>query len=47
MDAETGVSSVVYRRRQWNYGVITLDDNHSDEETVETRKYRGSQGAAV
>ncbi|MGO2003463.1 MULTISPECIES: ribosome hibernation-promoting factor, HPF/YfiA family [Micrococcaceae] len=47
VDAETGVSSVVYRRRQWNYGVITLDDNHSDEETVETRKYRGSQGAAV
>ncbi len=47
VDVETGVSSVVYRRRQWNYGVITLDDNHADEETVETRKYRGSQGAAV
>lgn len=47
VDVETGVSSVVYRRRQWNYGVITLDDNHADEQTVETRKYRGSQGAAV
>ncbi|MDN6331807.1 MAG: ribosome-associated translation inhibitor RaiA, partial [Micrococcaceae bacterium] len=34
VDADTGASSVVYRRRQWNYGVITLDDNHSDEETV-------------
>lgn len=47
VDSETGSCSVVYRRQQWNYGVITLDDNHSDEETVETRHYRGTEGAAV
>lgn len=45
MDAETGSCSVVYRRRQWNYGVITLDENHSDAETVETRRYRDADGA--
>lgn len=46
VDAETGTSSVVYRRRQWNYGVITLDDNQTDGETVETRHYRESQPAS-
>lgn len=46
VDSETGASSVVYRRQQWNYGVITLDDNHSDVETVETRHYRESQPAS-
>ncbi|HXD28304.1 MAG TPA: ribosome-associated translation inhibitor RaiA [Arthrobacter sp.] len=45
MDADTGSCSVVYRRRQWNYGVITLDENHSDVETVETRHYRDADGA--
>ncbi|GAA1362816.1 ribosome-associated translation inhibitor RaiA [Arthrobacter rhombi] len=46
VDSETGASSVVYRRQQWNYGVITLDDQHSDAETVETRHYRESQSAS-
>lgn len=46
IDSETGTCAVVYRRQQWNYGVITLDDNHSDEETVETRHYRESQPAS-
>ncbi|WP_417218904.1 ribosome hibernation-promoting factor, HPF/YfiA family [Arthrobacter sp.] len=46
VDSETGASSVVYRRQQWNYGVITLDGNHADAETVETRHYRESQTAS-
>ena len=27
IDSATGVPSVVYRRKGWTYGVISLDDN--------------------
>ncbi|GAB3651715.1 ribosome-associated translation inhibitor RaiA [Zhihengliuella somnathii] len=45
VDDATGQTSVVYRRRGWAYGIITLDETCEDEETVETRHYR--EAAAV
>lgn len=40
VDEATGAHSVVYNRRQYAYGIITLDPEVSDEETVEVRRYR-------
>ncbi|MCC3276828.1 MULTISPECIES: ribosome hibernation-promoting factor, HPF/YfiA family [unclassified Arthrobacter] len=43
VDSATGAPSVVYRRRGWTYGVITLDSKcaeGSEEPREETRGYR-------
>lgn len=40
IDEETGAHSVVYNRRQYAYGIITLDPEATDEATLETRRYR-------
>ncbi|MCQ1945405.1 MULTISPECIES: ribosome hibernation-promoting factor, HPF/YfiA family [unclassified Arthrobacter] len=43
VDSATGAPSVVYRRRGWTYGVITLDSKCADgaeEPREETRGYR-------
>ena len=42
VDEATGQHSVVYRRKGWSYGVITLD-SECTEESVETRGYRKDQ----
>lgn len=34
IDASTGVPSVVYRRKGWSYGVISLDENAADGEEI-------------
>ncbi|MFB0833398.1 ribosome hibernation-promoting factor, HPF/YfiA family [Arthrobacter halodurans] len=47
MDDVTGEPAVVYRRKGWSYGIISLDSNCSDEETVETRHYREAQRQAA
>ncbi len=45
-NAETGVPSVVYRRRGWSYGVIRLDESlpadHVAGQRVQEREYQGS-----
>lgn len=49
VDSATGAPSVVYRRRGWTYGVITLDSRcaeGSEDLRDETRAYRPSEGAA-
>jgi ribosomal subunit interface protein len=45
VDSATDACSVVYRRKGWAYGIITLDSEHEGEETVETRVYRESESA--
>ena len=50
VDAATGAPSVVYRRRGWTYGVITLDSRcaeGTEDLREETRAYRPSEGAAA
>lgn len=50
IDSDTGAPSVVYRRRGWTYGVITLDPEATEETSVpqETiRAYRSTDAAAV
>ncbi|MEE1620312.1 ribosome hibernation-promoting factor, HPF/YfiA family [Zafaria sp. Z1313] len=47
IDESTGRHSVVYRRKGWAYGIITLDNDCQDEETVETRHYREAQAATA
>ncbi|WP_341393553.1 ribosome hibernation-promoting factor, HPF/YfiA family [Arthrobacter sp. G119Y2] len=50
VDSATGAPSVVYRRRGWTYGVITLDSRcaeGSEDLREETRAYRPSEGAAT
>ena len=50
VDSATGAPSVVYRRRGWTYGVITLDSRcaeGSEDLREETRPYRASEGAAA
>lgn len=44
VDAATGQPSAVYRRRGWTYGVISLDENSSDdhEPVVEELAYQSS-----
>lgn len=44
VDAATGQPSAVYRRRGWTYGVISLDQNSSDqhEPVVEELAYQAS-----
>ncbi|MGJ9373960.1 ribosome hibernation-promoting factor, HPF/YfiA family [Nesterenkonia sp. CF4.4] len=44
VDAATGQPSAVYRRRGWTYGVISLDQNGSDEHepVVEELAYQAS-----
>ena len=34
IDSATGVPSVVYRRKGWSYGVISLDDNPNSAEEI-------------
>ena len=49
VDSATGAPSVVYRRRGWTYGVITLDSRcaeGTEDLREETRAYRPSEGAA-
>jgi ribosomal subunit interface protein len=45
VDDTTGQPSVVYRRKGWAYGIISLDSECNDEETVEVRHYREAQAA--
>ncbi|MGJ9402323.1 ribosome hibernation-promoting factor, HPF/YfiA family [Arthrobacter sp. KK5.5] len=45
VDDTTGQPSVVYRRKGWAYGIISLDGECNDEETVEVRHYRGAEAA--
>jgi ribosomal subunit interface protein len=50
VDSATGAPSVVYRRRGWTYGVITLDSRcaeGTEDLREETRAYRPSEGAAA
>ena len=50
VDSATGAPSVVYRRRGWTYGVITLDSRcaeGTEDLREETRAYRPSEGAAT
>lgn len=47
VDDATDRTSVVYRRKGWSYGIITLDEECQDEETVETRHYREQAAAAA
>jgi ribosomal subunit interface protein len=46
IDEATDKPSVVYRRKGWSYGIIALDEEHPDEETVETRGYRAQAANA-
>ena len=45
IDESTGAHSVVYNRRQYAYGIITLDPEATDEATLETRRYRDTAPA--
>lgn len=50
IDAETNTPSVVYRRRGWTYGVITLDTECTDDGSApeeEVRAYRSGERAAA
>ncbi|MCC3267182.1 ribosome-associated translation inhibitor RaiA [Arthrobacter gengyunqii] len=50
VDSATGAPSVVYRRRGWTYGVITLDSRcaeGTEDIKEETRPYRASEGSAA
>ena len=50
VDAATGAPSVVYRRRGWTYGVITLDSRcaeGTEDLKEEIRGYRAAEGAAA
>ena len=50
VDSATGAPSVVYRRRGWTYGVITLDSRcaeGTEDIKEETRGYRASETAAT
>jgi hypothetical protein len=40
VDSESGRPSVVYRRKGWDYGVISLDDDAEElqEEAIQNRK---------
>jgi hypothetical protein len=46
MDAESDRPSVVYRRKGWDYGVISLDDSATElqEAATTSRKMRGLGG---
>lgn len=44
VDSASGIPSVVYRRKGWTYGVISLDDNA--EEGVEISAYRSQDEPA-
>ncbi|WP_104101368.1 ribosome-associated translation inhibitor RaiA [Arthrobacter sp. 08Y14] len=49
VDSATGAPSVVYRRRGWTYGVITLDSRcaeGTEDIKEEIRPYRASAGSA-
>ncbi|MBO0909055.1 MULTISPECIES: ribosome hibernation-promoting factor, HPF/YfiA family [Arthrobacter] len=49
VDSATGAPSVVYRRRGWTYGVITLDSRcaeGAEDIKEEIRPYRASAGSA-
>lgn len=40
LDSETGLPSLVYRRRGWSYGVIALDENLTEESKDGIKTYR-------
>lgn len=40
LDSETGLPSLVYRRRGWSYGVIALDDNLTEVSKDGIKTYR-------
>lgn len=47
VDEATGENSVVYRRKGYAYGIISLDADAEVGETVETRSYRESEPAGA
>lgn len=50
IDAETKAPSVVYRRRGWRYGVISLDEECPDSDSApadQIRAYRSDDRAAI
>jgi len=47
LDSESGLPSVVYRRRGWNYGVIRLKVGASDLAQIAAHGPSGSNGAAA
>ncbi|GAA3696626.1 ribosome-associated translation inhibitor RaiA [Zhihengliuella alba] len=47
VDDATGQCAVVYRRKGWSYGIIELDGDRQEPETVETRHYRDEKPAGV
>ncbi|GAA4370042.1 ribosome hibernation-promoting factor, HPF/YfiA family [Paeniglutamicibacter cryotolerans] len=47
VDEVTGMNSVVYRRKGYAYGIITLDTEAEVEETVEVRSYRETEPAGA
>ncbi len=40
LDSETGLPSLVYRRRGWSYGVISLDENLTEATRDGSKTYR-------
>lgn len=40
LDSETGLPSLVYRRRGWSYGVISLDENLTEATQDGSKTYR-------